>query len=424
MENFNYYQDSLRELATPEPYKQCMFIEVAGQIRKLSTVCRADGKTEEIYVPWSLESIYRKYGKDFTKEVIIKEMPQLDGEDCVPDHINYKLVNGRYLNTYHPLKYQPMEGCNWNHIESLFRHIFDEQYEFGLDYWQLLYLRPMQKLPLLLLVSNENNTGKSTLCNFASRFFGANVTGMNSDGLRNRFSSTWMNKLIVYVEEKLLDKDGDGELLKNLVTAFTGQSESKGKDRVEVPLFAKLIMTTNNENNPIIMHEDDTRVWVRKVPPLPNGVQTDFLSECEKEIPYFMHYLANRELSTPGTDRLWFPHSIIETDAWRRIVNYCRSSIEKLVSELLLDIMNNCNLDTLKFSQSDLLRLLRYDDIKADRTVIKQLLKERWRLIPSPKVERYDLYLHDVSCSQRYSSTSTTGICYEFKKDFLQKLTV
>ena len=203
-------------------------------------------------------------------------MPQLDGEDCVPDHINFKLVNGRYLNTYHPLKYQPMEGCNWNHIESLFQHVFGEQYELGLDYWQLLYLRPMQKLPLLLLVSSEINTGKSTLCNFASRFFGANVTGMNSDGLRNRFSSTWMNKLIVYVEEKLLDKDGDGELLKNLVTAFRGQSESKGKDRVEVPLFAKLIMTSNNENNPIIIHEDDTRVWVRKVPPLPNGVQTDF----------------------------------------------------------------------------------------------------------------------------------------------------
>ena len=45
-------------------------------------------------------------------------------------------------------------------------HIFGDQYELGLDYLQILYTMPQQKLPILLLVSEERNTGKSTILNF------------------------------------------------------------------------------------------------------------------------------------------------------------------------------------------------------------------------------------------------------------------
>ena len=37
-------------------------------------------------------------------------------------------------------------------------HIFGEQYELGMDNLQLLYLCPDQKLPILLLVSEERQT--------------------------------------------------------------------------------------------------------------------------------------------------------------------------------------------------------------------------------------------------------------------------
>lgn len=40
-----------------------------------------------------------------------------------------------------------------------------------LDYLQLLYLYPIQKLPILLLVSEERNTGKSTFLNFLKAIF-------------------------------------------------------------------------------------------------------------------------------------------------------------------------------------------------------------------------------------------------------------
>lgn len=420
-----FYNEYLSELAKPETYFKGLFIEVAGQIRKFSNMPKADGTYEEVYKPWSLETIYRRYGKDMTRDTIIKEMPLFDGETLMPEHINFRPVIGRYLNTYHPLRHQPMEGANWHHIEELLRHIFGDQYDLGLDYVQLLYLKPMQKLPLLLLVSQENNTGKSTFCNFLEKVFGANVTGVNSEGLKNRFTSTWMNKLVVYVEEKLFDKEEDTDMLKNLVTAFRGQSESKGKDRIEVPLFAKLVMTSNNENNPIVIHEDDTRVWAIKVPAFDKRKPhiPNFLEECEKEIPYFLYFLQNRQLSTKSEDRLWFRRQLVVTDAWRRIVNYCRSSIEKKAADLMLSIMENCQLEVLRYSSTDLLKLLSLEKIKADRPAVKQLLKERWKLT-QPEKGRYDCYLQDYNCSEGFKSTSTTGWYYTFRKDFLLKLTI
>lgn len=422
--NEEIYSNFFEKLATPEEYRKGLFIEVNGQIRKLSQVPRSDGTFEETYIPWAKEALFRAYGGDFVKATIYPEMPKFDGEKLFPEHINFRPVVGRYLNSYHAIRWKPMPGPNWRNIETLLRHIFGVQFELGLDYFQLLYLQPTQKLPLLLLVSSENNTGKSTLCNFIKSIFGENVTGVNSESLRSRFSSTWINKLVVYVEEKLLDKDGDGELLKNLVTEMNGQSEAKGKDRVETEVFVKLIMTSNNENNPIVIHEDDTRVWAIKVPPFaPGKINPNFLEECEKEIPYFLYFLQNREISTQKEDRLWFRRDLVETDAWRKIVNYCRSSLEKQLSELLLTIMEECQVEELKYSLTDLLKLCEIEKIKVDRPSIKQLMKERWK-VPGPVMNHYHRYMHDFSRSEGFSSTYVTGRFYTFQKTFIQKLTM
>ncbi len=63
-----------------------------------------------------------------------------------------------------------MQG-DFPNIKKLVSHIFGEQYELGMDYLQLLYLRPVQKLPILLLVSEERNTGKTTFLNFLKALF-------------------------------------------------------------------------------------------------------------------------------------------------------------------------------------------------------------------------------------------------------------
>ena len=82
-------------------------------------------------------------------------------------------------------------------MQSLVCHIFGEQYKLGRDYLHLLYLQPIQKLPNLLLVSEERNTGKSTFLNFLKLLFQNNVTFNTNEDFRSQFNSDWAGKLLI-----------------------------------------------------------------------------------------------------------------------------------------------------------------------------------------------------------------------------------
>lgn len=108
----------------------------------------------------------------------------------------------------------------------------------SVDYLQLLYLYPIQKLPILLLVSEERNTGKSTFLNFLKAIFQNNVTFNTNEDFRSQFNSDWAGKLLIMVDEVLLNRREDSERLKNLSTTLSYKVEAKGKDRDEIGFFA------------------------------------------------------------------------------------------------------------------------------------------------------------------------------------------
>lgn len=407
----------------PEEYEKGMFIEIAGTIHKKSLVPTSDGKTVESWIPWSMASIMRRYGRDKTRQ-IVEEMPIFDGIRIVPEHINYRPVIGRYLNGYQPLAYKPMAGANWNHIGALLRHIFGEQYELGLDYIQLLYVQPKQKLPVILLVSQETRTGKSTFCRLLKEIFGANATELTNSMMRSNFNSSWAGKLLVYIEETLLDRREDGEVIKNLVTADRMPMEAKGKDAVEAELFAKFVMCSNDEERPILLTSEDSRFWVRKVPPIAEKKPGEnFFDEMKKEIPYFLYFLLHRQLSTANEDRLWFRRDLIVTEAWKKIVNHSRSQLEQQVVELLIHIMKEKGLKEVDYTVKDIVRLLRYEDYRANRAAVKKLLTDRWHL--TCKKQRYDLWVPTTTLSgdEDYVSRSTTGWAYNITLVYLDSLT-
>ena len=57
----------------------------------------------------------------------------------------------------------------------------------------------------------------------------------------------------------------DTEKIKNLSTAGDYKIEAKGKDRREIEFFAKFVLCSNNERNPIIIPKEEVRFWVRKI---------------------------------------------------------------------------------------------------------------------------------------------------------------
>ena len=190
-----------------------------------------------------------------------------------------------------------------------------------MDYLQLLYLQPVQKLPILLMVSEERNTGKSTFLNFLKAVFQNNVTFNTNEDFRSQFNADWAGKLLIVVDEVLLNRREDSERLKNLSTTLSYKVEAKGKDRDEISFFAKFVLCSNNELLPVIIDVGETRYWVRKIERLKSD-DTDFLQKLKAEIPAFLYFLQHRTLSTQKESRMWFAPQLTFTPVVMRIVRY------------------------------------------------------------------------------------------------------
>lgn len=388
------------------------FIRVGTTLYKLVNQPRLNGGYVKKRIVWNNETLRQDYGKHFLATV-----PKYDGFCTVPDHVNYRPIVDKFLNLYEPIDHKPMEG-DFSHIQSLVRHIFGEQYELGMDYLQLLYLQPIQKLPILLLVSEERNTGKSTFLNFLKVLFQNNVTFNTNEDFRSQFNSDWAGKLLIVVDEVLLSRREDSERLKNLSTTFNYKVEAKGKDRTEIAFFAKFVLCSNNEYLPVIIDAGETRYWVRKINPLQND-DTNFLQKLKEEIPAFLFFLTQRELSTEKESRMWFNPKLTHTAALQKIIRSNRNRLEIEMAELFLDIMSNMNVESVSFCLNDLMTLLIYSQVKAEKHQVRKVVQEVWKLTSAPNSLSYTAYEIAPTRDCHYETKRKTGRFYTITKEQL-----
>ena len=391
------------------------FIRVGTTLYKLVNQPRLNGGYVKKRIVWNNETLRQDYGKHFLATV-----PKYDGFCTVPDHVNYRPVVDKFLNLYEPINYKPMEG-DFPSIRSLVEHIFGEQYELGMDYLQLLYLQPIQKLPILLLVSEERNTGKSTFLNFLKALFQNNVTFNTNEDFRSQFYSDWAGKLLIVVDEVLLSRREDSERLKNLSTTLSYKVEAKGKDRDEIAFFAKFVLCSNNEYLPVIIDAGETRYWVRKIDRLQTD-DTDFLQKLKAEIPAFLYHLQHRQLSTEKESRMWFATSLLHTEALQKIIRSNRNRLEIEMCELILDIMASMGIDTFSFCCNDILTLLANTYVKAEKHQVRKVLQECWKLIPAPNGLTYTTYQLNYNRECRYEPIRRVGRFYTVTRQQLETL--
>jgi len=388
------------------------FIRVGTMLYKIVEQPRLNGGYVKKRIAWNNETLRQDYGKDY-----IGSVPKYDGFCTVPEHIGYRSVVGKFLNLYEPIDHRPQEG-DLSHIQSLVRHIFGEQYELGMDYLQLLYLQPIQKLPILLLVSEERNTGKSTFLNFLKALFQNNVTFNTNEDFRSQFNSDWAGKLLIVVDEVLLNRREDSERLKNLSTTFTYKVEAKGKDRTEIAFFAKFVLCSNNEYLPILIDAGETRYWVRKIMPLQSD-DTNFLQKLKAEIPAFLYFLTQRELSTTQESRMWFNPRLTHTAALQKIIRSNRNRLEIEMTELLLDIMSNMNVESVSFCLNDLVTLLLYSQVKVEKYQVRKVVQEVWKLTSAHNSLSYTAYEFAPHRECHYEPKRKTGRFYTVTKEQL-----
>ena len=391
------------------------FIRVGTTLYKLVNQPRLNDGYVKKRIVWNNETLRQDYGKHFLATV-----PKYDGFCTVPDHVNYRPIVDKFLNLYEPIDHKPMEG-DFPSIRSLVHHIFGEQYELGMDYLQLLYLQPVQKLPILLLVSEERNTGKSTFLNFLKALFQNNVTFNTNEDFRSQFNSDWARKLLIVVDEVLLSRREDSERLKNLSTTLSYKVEAKGKDRDEIAFFAKFVLCSNNEYLPVIIDAGETRYWVRKIDRLQTD-DTDFLQKLKAEIPAFLYHLQHRQLSTEKESRMWFAASLLHTEALQKIIRSNRNRLEIEMCELILDIMASMGIDTFSFCCNDILTLLANTYVKAEKHQVRKVLQECWKLIPAPNGLTYTTYQLNYNRECRYEPIRRVGRFYTVTRQQLETL--
>ena len=392
--------------------KEEEYMRVGTTLYKVVNQPCANGGYEKKRVVWNNSTLRQDYGKNYLATV-----PKYDGFCTVHNDLHYQKYIEEFLNRDEPIEHKPQQG-DFSHIQSLMRHIFGEQYELGMDYMQLLYLQPTQKLPIVLLVSEERNTGKSTFLNFLKAVFENNVTFNTNEDFRSQFNSDWAGKLLIVVDEVLLNRREDSERLKNLSTTFTYKVEAKGKDRTEIAFFAKFVLCSNNEYLPILIDAGETRYWVRKIMPLQSD-DTNFLQKLKAEIPAFLYFLTQRELSTTQESRMWFNPRLTHTAALQKIIRSNRNRLEIEMTELLLDIMSNMNVESVSFCLNDLVTLLLYSQVKVEKYQVRKVVQEVWKLTSAHNSLSYTAYEFAPHRECHYEPKRKTGRFYTVTKEQL-----
>jgi len=332
------------------------FIRVGTSFYAIVERPTISGASEKVMIPWSKETLIMDLGRD-----AFLKIKKYYGFVCLPQHIEFQREVDDFYNIYHPLDFDidKTTAINYKELESKLdytfkhlKHIFGSQFELGLDYLKILLEKPQQILPVVCLVSNERETGKSLFPKFLRRIFSFNATYSFAESFINNFNGDIYGKLLLLVEEVVSDNQQVVEKIKYLSTADKNKFEKKGQDRVEGDAFFKIVLTSNFETTFIKISPDETRFWVRKIPSIVKD--PDFEQKLFLEIPDFLNYLIRRPYATIRKTRMWFTPDQIRTKALLRLMNSESDLTKYKILGILREIHENFDIKLILIAPKEL----------------------------------------------------------------------
>lgn len=394
------YDEEKGECNVVVPGEASSYFRVGDQYYKYILKPNKYGQLERQFVSRQKGTIVEDHGRQFTNHISKYET------FCnVPEHVNFHQVINSCFNVYSPLDFRPEEDevseQDCQTIIDYLKHIFGENsvwfthpktkkrheyknYQLALDYIQILFHHPAEKLPILCLVSKENNTGKSTFAKLLKQIFGGNVAIVGNQDLAGDFNSHWSTKLLVICDETKIDKQHVVEKVKSLSTADKIMMNAKGKDQVELDCFIKFMFITNNEENFIYATTEDIRYWVIKVPVLKEE-NPDILQNMIEEIPAFLGYLNKRKLATERLNRMWFHPYLLKTEALKRVVEFSMPQVVKEVRSKMRDLFFHTGEAEIFMSKTDILedllgRANKFEDYYLERAMREHLKLDQYHV--------------------------------------------
>ena len=357
---------------------------------------------------------------DYTKGVL-KYINKYDDFTLVASHINYQQVINGFYNQYHEVTHKPTQG-DYVNIFHILTHIFGESHiDFILDYIQILYTNPNQCLPIILIESEEKNTGKTTFSNLLYWIFQFNAMKLGNGDLHSDFSGFWLQRLLLIVDETSLEKQGVTQMLKRLSTE-TGKvtSNEKNKAQREVDFIGKFIFLSNDEGKALQIERGDPRWAVFKASTFAEkGYKDDpqISQKIQQEIPAFLHFLMNRTIIHPLKSRMYFDPEVYRTSQLMLYYDNSISLVAQAIRQLVKDTFAMFPDETeLRFSITNIMDELKGNIRFLEKEKVRKALDIELKIKQSEKKARYD-YLSLASAERgNTSSLESNSITYQFIK--------
>lgn len=359
------------------------FIRVGiNYFKKISKPDRYGNQVHELKV-WNKQEIIEDFGRGY-----IKDIPKFDDFVIVPDHFNYSRTVTNNYNLYHEFKYIPLKGSiYWS--EVLMNHVFGDQIELGWRYMKLLYMFPDRIAPILVLVSKQRETGKTTFLNWLNMIYTHNVAMITPDDLTSQFNSFYATKNLIIIEETLMEKSVTVEKLKALSTQKFITINQKHISEYKVPFYGKFILASNNEDNFAKIDQHEIRFFIRKLgkPTITNhNIEADLM----KEIPALLHHLIHE---VPEIDfsvgRVPFTASELSNDALTNVVETSKNWLYKELHECFESFFNEYEIvKTLYVSPMDIKDQWFKTNNQVQIAYINRVMKEDFNL-ERQKQQRY-----------------------------------
>ena len=346
------------------------------------------------------EVLVRKYGNNvnqYYKDVL--------GFTFYPDNFKFQQVIFNRYNTFKEFKHKAIKG-DWKAIETFLKHVFNEHYNMGLEYFWNLYLHPTQKLPLLALVSEKKGTGKTTFLNFIRAIFGKNVITISSHDLSGNFNGAFSEGYVFVSDEhhERKERKSTAEKIKHYVTADTIRVERKGFDSSDASFYGKFILTSNDEETLTNIEDENRRFWVRQIPKVKDD-NFELVETLKDQIPAFLYFL-KEEFKTEGKrGQLFFKTSEFQTDASRLIQENSKSVKYREIFEAVRTYFEeNSKAENVMGNPTELALYL--GGMKKDAPYIRRVLKNEFNM--------------ETSHHRRYTNCNginSTGTPFVFKRE-------
>lgn len=343
--------------------------------------------TEQIELkPWKKDEIKQDHGPR-----LLQEIPLYDDFTIVPDNKEFQPVFENCFNLYKPFIHKPSSTpgeFRWTKI--LLNHVFGEQIALGTRYMQALYLYPKKALPILVLVSRERQTGKTTFINWLNAIFGNNMANINPEDLTSQFNGAYANSNIIAVEETLIEKSVTVEKLKALATGKFISVNNKFVNPYKVPFFGKIILASNNEDKFAKIEDEEIRFFVRKLE-APKHANHNIEEDMIREIPAFLNYLETLPPIDWSKDRSGFTPQELQNDSLLNVKKESKSWLFKELNEYISEhFMNDGAGDEFFFATPTDIKTKWFDkNHKAEIPYIITVLRNEMKLSPSDKIIRY-----------------------------------